>query len=379
MKTMKLKKTILAVILVVTANTGNAQWAVIDAANLVVNNSILGALSANLTRIDNSLKSLHHQTVSNMQVENALNAARDGRLEMARKAMEMVPSLDECAQLSQNVPNGTKSRTVSASMRGSGGGGSNGSVMRANGVTSTATAMAKVLETKVELETCNEEVKGAAGCKSNGSYAGGDMHPRGIKGNIKGVNQANENEPMYNNYTFDEKGWDVAKKYAADMAYYDKPKVVPEEQMKKNPAYAALYQSVQTKLNAAHNAIIDIARIRRASDPSVLNSFPGQVWNQIPNDKYQKITGLKQKSSTPSLFELVNYEVLNDYFGNEEVDLSSIEEVNKRLAISNFIAWQKYQQQENTNMLLAHILVQLTTPASKARVDAEHIKTANLK
>jgi hypothetical protein len=50
-----------------------------------------------------------------------------------------------------------------------------------------------------------------------------------------------------------------------------------------------------------------------------------------------------------------------------------------KIAMNNLISWKQYNQQERTNILLSHILVQLTTPASKLDLDAEYKKMNDAK
>lgn len=90
------------------------------------------------------------------------------------------------------------------------------------------------------------------------------------------------------------------------------------------------------------------------------------------------MTGNKEKPrQNPSLYEIINFEVSKDYLG--DIDVTEIKDTNRRLAVNNYILWHQYKQQENTNILLAHILVQLTTPTSKQAVDAEFNKTMSYK
>ena len=51
----------------------------------------------------------------------------------------------------------------------------------------------------------------------------------------------------------------------------------------------------------------------------------------------------------------------------------------EKAALANFIAWKNYEQQENTNILLANILVQLTTPITKQAVETEYTRTTGTK
>jgi hypothetical protein len=380
-------------------NLAQAAWLTIDPANIAQTtisaaNSVITAAQTMLTKqataingqkIDQTntqLDVLTQQSVNNELDADIRRRVSGGTATMAEIANKMVPTLAACVQASASVTGSPKGAAGSAANKSSGGG-SQGGPKRSTEVVSTATAQANVLKEQKELGTCAKELMGTAACPTNtpAKYEKGDMQPRGIKGNIESLPNDGSQE-MFNNYTFssDGTGFKVAQKYAADMAYYDKPKVPTPEQLKKNPAYAASYHSVQTKLDAAHDSIIDILRQRRPSETDVSSTAPGKIWADVSNSDYKKVTGLKTKpGNKPSLFEMLNYEIRNDYLGNKDAKLDSTEEVNKRLALNNFIAWSQYQQQENTNILLSHILVQLTTPVNKGQVDNEFQKTMSAK
>jgi hypothetical protein len=402
MKKFNLKIVSIAVVLATSGGAANAQWATFDAGNF--GQSVITAAQTTITAAQSTLTSAYTfltsraaaatgqavkavgtsidaqtaQSVQNVGTAATLEAVNNGHKIEADMVINMLPTLAMCAEASQSE---AKAAPAAASMRSTGGGKS-GSPARKLAVTNSATAMAETLNKKTSLGTCSSEIAGAAGCTGDGLFAGSDVHPRGIKGNTKGVSTttgAPGTNAAYNNFTLEDGSngaFDIAKEYASNMAYYDKPKIAPEAQMKKNPAYASIYNSMMTKLDAANDAVNDISKLKRESGVNITSSISGQAWALISDADYRKVTGLGQKpKDKPSLFDMINYSVRNDYFGNKDAKLESINEVNKRLAMTNFIAWNQYQQQENTNLLLSHILVQLTTPITKAQVDNEHAKT----
>ena len=48
--------------------------------------------------------------------------------------------------------------------------------------------------------------------------------------------------------------------------------------------------------------------------------------------------------------------------------------IQSKIALNNLLTWQQYQQQEKTNILLSHILIQQTTPVNKDNLDREFQK-----
>ncbi len=339
-----------------------------------------------LSGIEEAVNNQTRQGVMNNVDADYRKRLADGQLELAKIGVDMLPSVDACVQASNLAPNSAKSATQKSAGKG-GGGGRTDPTNRLQSVVSNATAQAETIKQQKDLNTCVPEFGEVAGCDPKNKkekYAGGDMHPRGIKGNIADVPRNESAKSAYKNLTYeDDKAFDVAKNYANNMAYYDKPKVATPEQLKKNPSYVALYRAMQTKLDAAHDSVMDIIKLRRKPDSDIDTSIgTGKIWEKALSGKtYETVTGLTTApGKRPSMFELTNFEVKYDYMGGDtKVDLSSTEEVNKRLALSNYIAWASYQQQETTNLLLSHILVQLTTPINKGQLDSEFAKTMNAK
>ena len=55
-------------------------------------------------------------------------------------------------------------------------------------------------------------------------------------------------------------------------------------------------------------------------------------------------------------------------------DSDTLKGIQSKIALNNLISLQQYNQQEKTNILLSHILVQLSTPAQKDVLDREYQK-----
>jgi hypothetical protein len=378
MKNNKLKIISAAIVALTVSSAANAQWATINVQDFLNrmfqsagSNGIKGAVDMSKAAIDN----LARQNAENQSDTNARNNKTQAEILARDKitpSVPQMPSIEQCIEITKVE---AKAPAVAAAAKG-GGGGSQGAGpggSRTN-VKTTSEALAKTLDQKVALGTCSPEVQGAANCGAGGTYSGADIHPKGVKGNSEG-STSSPTESEYKNYSLNSDGFKVAQKYASDMSLFDKPKVATPTQLAKNQGYAAYYAAMESKLEAAHDAVLDIAKVKR--EGPVPAGIAGQQWQQATD--YSKVTGLKTKPSQPSIYDIVNYSVMKDYVGNSDADLSSVEESNKRLALSNFIAWKAYQQQENTNILLSHILVQLTTPISKSQVDAEYSKTVNAK
>ncbi len=412
MKPNKIKIIAAAVMVLGLNSQAHAQWATIDLANIAqttisaVQNTLtagytwLTAQAASATgnkigQVNQSIGAQTKQSVLNVEATGAQMRSALGEQYEAQKFLEMIPKLDACAEASENHKDAIKNTAVAAVGKSTRGG-SQGAPNRANQVNSTAAAQGGVLKDKKDLGTCHAAIAGIAGCpestpNANGTptnppnqpYARADTEPRGIKGDVKNLNKTDEsanNESAFNNYTFDsdtteDKGFKVALKYVNDATLYDPPKVATTDALKKNPSYAAIYEAMMTKLNASNDALSDIVKMRRkAEDKTLKDTLIGKDWKDLTDSDYQKITGNKKKpTKNPSMYEMVNFQVMKDYLGDKDVE--EVKDTNKRLALNNYLLWNQYKQQENTNILLSHILVQLTTPINKSTVDAEFSKT----
>lgn len=397
---MKIKYLMMIILSAYGANS-YAMWAVIDSYNLKQNTITATSTAASaklegyyLPKIDantnatakmnqavnESLGVLNKTTVDNVLSQEIRLKKALGQAELVKRAVDNVPTIDQCIEMTNAEPGMAKGGAVASSNKGVGGG-FHGLSSRSAAVVSTSSALGHVLAGKQELGTCTKELQGSPGCSgADGKFAKGDYQPRGIKGNIAGVSGDDNTKPTFNNFTLSEKdgSFTVAQKYLGNSTYYDKPKVPNKEALAKNPAYAALYTSMMAKLDAAGDTLTDILKMRRESDMKA-NTGIKDFWANVTEDKYKNITGLTKKPDAPSMFEVLNYQVQNDYLGAESAELNSIQELNKRTALSNMIGWNVYKQLENLNIMTAHMLVQQTTPVSKQQVDAEYNKTMSYK
>lgn len=287
------------------------------------------------------------------------------------------PGLQECVDA-------TKKQANSAAVAAAGGGGGGGKPSPNGDVTKEAPKKdadrpAQILQQKAALDACTVNDKGITGCDSKGVYAGGDIHPRGMDGDMAGIDIDTDKE-ILKSYTISKTagkngstGWGVAQQNIYNQTKYAAPKGLTPDQLSENQGYAALTAPMNAKLNAASEALLFSARMRQES-ASAPSGVAGEFWNS--GSDYKKVTGLAGPApSKPSLYDVVNYSVMNAYTGKPEGSLDE-EELNRRLALSNFILWKTYQQQEQTNRLLANILTQMVTPVSASQIDNAHQKAS---
>lgn len=380
MKNKKLKLISFAILLLSLNSKTQAQWATInvqDFINRMYTSAQASGIKGSTDLVKSSVENLTRQSVANQEDTDARNRKALGentaRANLMPKPPEF-PTVEQCIELTQAE---TKAPAVNSSAKnknGGPGGGGPGGIRSA--VKTNIEVLSKTLDKMKDNKTCYKEVLGAAGCTTIGAYAGNNIHPKGLKGNTENINPNDENSAEFKNYSLNKEGFEAAKEYVGNATYYDVPKVPDKTQLEKNQIYASYYGSLKTKLDAAHDTLLDVVKDKR--EGGTPTGIAGTEWNNSSTD-YKKITGATTIPNKPSLFELTNYIIMKDYIGDTKADVSSINEVNKRLALSNYINWNLLSQQKNTNILLSHILVQLTTPISKKQVDEEYNKTVNLK
>jgi hypothetical protein len=317
------------------------------------------------------------------------NRIANGSAEIVKKDLAVMPTVQQCIELTAK---GMRIGAASASMsslkrRGGGGAAGNRAAstqdddIRKKSITSTSTAQAALLMNKDKLGTCNGEGTSVCPKGSVGHFAEGDMKPSGLTSNIDS-SQKNSSMEMAN-YSMSAQGLEVAKKNMNDSILYDPPRKASPEQLAKNPSYAALYANVMTKLNTAYSALESIVQMRVGA-PLPSGSMVEQLWQDGKSD-YETLFPNFKWPEQPSLFEMLNFEIYKDFMGSTTAENQAKDEkqllmdINRQMATNNFLALKQYTQTENTNMLLSHILVQLTTPVKKESVDAEYSKTVNLR
>lgn len=377
---MKFKKTILStsVVLALTCyETANAQWAVLNVGDII--NRIY--TQAGFDGVAGKIAELT-STTQQQVVQNANNvAATDVRARVGNAQYDVFQRVGPNAGPQPNLADcvaATKKQQASAGVKaagGGGGGGPNSPTREINGPADKTDAdkPAQIINAKKDLDTCTVNDNGLNGCSGqNGAYAAGDFHPRGMDGDMSGI-IIDQPGPYLNSYTISKKGkgWAVAQQNIKNQTLYGAPKGLDPSQLSKNQAYVALSTPLNAKLYAAEEALMFSARMKQESEAAP-SGVAGDFWNS--GSDYAKITGLKGPApKNPSLYDTVNYSVMNAYTGDPSGSLDEAE-LNRRLALSNFILWKSYQQQEQTNRLLANILVQLVTPVNPTQVDNSHQK-----
>ncbi len=383
-------KTIMSIMLLSVCNISHAQWAVTNI-NDVIYFSPTGIFTQVIGRLAGAVKGSVDQVAMIQQMDikqqpmliqdaDRRNRMAMGQADIAKRDFETMPTVRQCVEMTQR---GVYSNATTVSLAGpySGGGANMASqAVRARTITSTGSAQNALLQSKQAIGTCSGPDDMAPGCAGAppGQFAGADVNAKSLFSNM----DSNGRTPGFEtkNFSLDAKGMDAAAKYINDATLFDAPKYLDPRQAAKNPSYASMYQAMISKLNASKDAMIDVMNMRKGA-PLAPNSMAAKLWTDSKPIYNAVLPGLVQPNN-PSLYEIVNYNVHKDYLGQIS-DSGKMEDLirdnSQRLALSNFISWRQSILLEKNNVLLAHMLVQLTTPIKKDVVDNEHNKTSQLR
>lgn len=381
MKLLNKKKLIITIGMLGLTSIGNAQWAVTN-----VNDPLYfgptGIFTQMMGQMQNTVKASIDQVSALGEIARKQDAQMQedtdrrmreamGSANIAAYNMSLVPTIQACAEYTQR---GAGAAAVRSAMSGGGGSNKYSSPGKASAeIRSDAIKQGALIANKKNLGTCSaEDIAGkVAGCTGAvGDFGGsvktpaGDVTSLSIKANMSN-SQKMSVEQDYANLTMNAQAQDVANQYIKNATLYNAPKVLPDDKLQKTPAYKAMYDAVMTKLNSSQQVMVEIMSTRKESagfDPS---SLAGKYWQENAT-AYKNLLGMNPPAN-PSFTELLNFSVTNDYFGipkntaMSEQDL--LKELNRRAALNNLIAYKQLSNQENTNILLALLLTQATTPA----------------
>lgn len=383
-KNYKMKKTILATSLFLLStgilmNTVDAQWSVID-----VNSS---RIVAELEKFNNRSKGV--QETQNIQIKQTDQYQEDtdkrarlaaGVADTARNDIAQIPTIQQCIEM-------TDQQSRAASVRAGSGGGGAGDRKKPG---TKENFDDKIINNEALLDNISKEVTGRQtcgdgmdealpGCSSKQIYAGADVNQSALTKDF--TSELVSGSGLMSN-TLNAAAFKAAEAYMFVATKYNGPMILSAEQAKKDPAYVVLYKPVINKLNAAFNALAEIANLRKApvdknGKDTVANfdssSVAGMSWSKGSKD-YESLIGAKRPPA-PSLFEVINFAVYKAFAGTEK-DPGDIQSLNNKIVLSNMIAIQQLKRTETTNILLAHLLTQAVTPTN---IEALRTKAATIK
>lgn len=410
---MNLKKITSACALMVAGiMTGNANaavgWPVVNVGDAFYYNAYFGsmgiftnAMGKQNSAIKGAVDSV--RTVGELQMSQATQNQHDsdvrlrmalGQADIAKRDFDQMPTLGQCAELSRGAAVGS---AVSSAADRYGSGSGNSAPRNARAIVNNAVSNSNTLKQKVESGTCTPEMSDVAGCsnilgekslgeawqdavknpKEQTKFIGADFIPYGILGNANGMDKVIK-EANFANYTLKKKDFEnVADKYASDATFLGGPRVLETKEARtRNPMFFAKYYSVLTKLSAANYVLRDIALLRldAGAESFPADSIAGKAYAEMKT-KYSVIFPTLKAPDSPSFFELIRFNVYNDMFGNVNDmtgDSADVQEaILRKIALNNLIQLKNFENTEKTNILLSHILVQLTNPVYARDVTLE--------
>lgn len=358
------------------ASVANAQWAVSDATGQRLINAVKGSVDSVRETANIQIK---QQDLNQLDTDVRLRAAL-GQADIARRDFEGLPTVPQCVEITKSRG---KADAISASRSTGGGGSASGRAQRNRNelITNVATAQAATLEGKQDIGTCTSlDVAGRiGGCSAPGVLAGADIKIRGLTANTEGGQFSAEgvggNEQV--NLSMSQRGFDAAYKNANDSTMYAAPGVPTADELRRNPVYAAMYNSLVRKLEASKEALLNVAKQYKESPNAPAN------WAQ-DRASWQDMFRGETWTPRPSKMELLRFNVYYDYLKPTgyvaPTDPIKVQEnMMKLMTINNVLAYENMLKQDQTNILLAHLLTQQTTPVNPAAVNAELAKTKNLR
>lgn len=389
-------KIALALGLLCTGMASQAQWATFNVSDALYDyfRSMRDYVqNSNLEAISNGQQlqmAQANQNVTNADYRNRLAISQNSILDRDQQAR---PTYELCVSLSQSQAG---IASVSSSMNGGrgssrGGGRSPGkdatpdkhyavnqpTTIQEN-IRSPENAQAMIINNISAAKTCDLRY-GSTICSEEGEYALADVSAFGILGNsAKTGRKADQN---LKNYTLNQDGYNAGLQYINVATLANAPKYPDPTEIKKNPAYVAMYNGMIIKINAAGEALKSILDMRRGPSLGIGSTIVGSaIWSANSMD-WDTIFPQLVKPTLPSLYDYLNYKVNADVFGpltlTSDATLSGddlMKNIQSKIAMNNLIAWNQYQQQEKTNLLLSHVLMQQTTPSQKEALDREYQK-----
>ena len=362
----------------------NAQLAFVNTQLAVANGllvSIRGGVSGTVQQIQGVRAG---QEASIKQVDqyqedtDKRNRLREGLSETLRRDLDALPTIEQCVEMTNRSGN---SGAVRASSGGGGAGKRSdpGKEKAQTAIIDNSTAQEAILKAVVEGKTCaggmDEAIQGCGA--TDMTYAGADVNSSSLKKNYASKDPATK---IMDN-SLNPEGYKAAQTMIQNATMYGAPPSLTVADAKKNPSYVAMYKPIITKLNAAHEALMEIVLARRAPT-AVIPGVAGVNWTATSAD-YKDTFGI-DAPKIPSFFELINFAVMREFSGppkKEETKdpIKLAQALNAKMDLNNVLILQQWKATETTNILLANLLVNSVTPLNVDMVKAESNKTKIMK
>ena len=385
----KLNKILLSITFAAgSLSVANAQWSVQDVNSNNIKKNTDDLVKAAKTQISNqeAAKSATEVLSKQMSVQleetdkrNRSNIALADTIKRDRDAM---PTLKQCIDLTR----GGSGSSGSKSSR-SGGGGSSGTDVNVPGTPAFKKAQEAAKSELRKLGMAIETAKAASACGTTemeknskfcgegedvSKFNGANISPRSLMGNYKDSDSRN-----YKNYTLDADAQKAALQYIQVAALNHLPPVIHKDKVKSNETYVANYLVVANGIQTAADAITNVtSHYNEITNAIGANDAFQTYWNSV-SKSYEDL-GM-EKPGVPSLAEMYLLEVQQDYYmlntekDNDQTEIVQLKNLNRKMALANYLTARQINLQEYQNILMSHLVVKafeqdarvLTKEASK--------------
>ena len=385
----KLNKILLSITFAAgSLSVANAQWSVQDVNSNNIKKNTDDLVKAAKTQISNqeAAKSATEVLSKQMSVQleetdkrNRSNIALADTIKRDRDAM---PTLKQCIDLTR----GGSGSSGSKSSR-SGGGGSSGTDVNVPGTPAFKKAQEAAKSELRKLGMAIETAKAASACGTTemeknskfcgegedvSKFNGANISPRSLMGNYKDSDSRN-----YKNYTLDAEAQKAALQYIQVAALNHLPPVIHKDKVKSNETYVANYLVVANGIQTAADAITNVtSHYNEITNAIGANDAFQTYWNSV-SKSYEDL-GM-EKPGVPSLAEMYLLEVQQDYYmlntekDNDQTEIVQLKNLNRKMALANYLTARQINLQEYQNILMSHLVVKafeqdarvLTKEASK--------------
>ncbi len=385
----KLNKILLSITFAAgSLSVANAQWSVQDVNSNNIKKNTDDLVKAAKTQISNqeAAKSATEVLSKQMSVQleetdkrNRSNIALADTIKRDRDAM---PTLKQCIDLTR----GGSGSSGSKSSR-SGGGGSSGTDVNVPGTPAFKKAQEAAKSELRKLGMAIETAKAASACGTTemekhskfcgegedvSKFNGANISPRSLMGNYKDSDSRN-----YKNYTLDADAQKAALQYIQVAALNHLPPVIHKGKVKTNETYVANYLVVANGIQTAADAITNVtSHYNEITNATGANGAFQTYWNSV-SKSYEDL-GM-EKPEFPSLAEMYLLEVQQDYYmlntekDNDQTEIVQLKNLNRKMALANYLTARQINLQEYQNILMSHLVVKafeqdarvLTKEASK--------------
>lgn len=392
MKKLNLRKTVLGVAIVCSSLTvANAQWSVQDVNSNAMKGTLEDILDGVKTQITNqdaaqsSMEVMSKQQSVQMEEMDRRNRGNAAMADTIRRDRDAMPTLQQCFDSSRG---GGASAGGSAARGGGGGGGGAGGKSNAatekdvkESIVSDTTRTAAIVAglknasacgiTKMEMAS-----KFCTGASSSGSaiskYPSANISPRSLLGNFK-----DSPDRVFKNYTLNAEARLAADQYLITSVTNYMPPQIKEDKVKYNESYVASYLRVSNGLTTARDTMNIVSSFYNEIVPSTGNDGAKSAWNaQSMKTYWDSLAPVyvkmgMERPEIPSLTELYMAEVNQDYYflktpiDKDLSEMESLQEMNRKISLSNFLTSRQIQLQEYQTILLAQLLTQSFLPEAE--------------